>query len=282
MIVNADDYGLTAGVSRGIRETHLRGIVSSTSVMVNMQGVEKELEAVMEETPRLGLGVHLNLTAGRPLIMGEEIPVLVDETGSLFQRKSFVEHADLIPLEQVEREWEGQVRYFIQMTGRKPTHLDSHHHCSFYTPSLFTTMLMLAEKYQCAIRNIFSEFPFALGEDFTESQQEETRGGSQSISGSYHLAQPDHFHSSFFGTSATLEKMRSIISDLADGVTEVMCHPGYADESLVKGSSYAWEREGELKILTDAEVIRLVKEKLIELITFDGIQANRTQSIGLT
>ena len=67
LIVNADDYGRTPGVSRGIRQAHLRGIVTSTTAMMNMPAIEEDLQAALEETPELGLGVHLVLTCGAPL-----------------------------------------------------------------------------------------------------------------------------------------------------------------------------------------------------------------------
>jgi predicted glycoside hydrolase/deacetylase ChbG (UPF0249 family) len=68
LIVNADDYGRTPGVSRGIREAHRRGIVTSTTCMMNMPAVVDDIALALEETPRLGLGVHLVLTSGRPLL----------------------------------------------------------------------------------------------------------------------------------------------------------------------------------------------------------------------
>ena len=67
LIVNADDYGLTPGVSRGIREGHLKGIVTTATAMMNMPSVEEDLRIAARECPGLGLGVHLVLTAGEPL-----------------------------------------------------------------------------------------------------------------------------------------------------------------------------------------------------------------------
>ncbi len=67
LIVNADDYGLTAGVSAGIREAHQSGIVTSTTAMMNLPGVVEDLRLALETCPGLGLGAHLVLTAGGPL-----------------------------------------------------------------------------------------------------------------------------------------------------------------------------------------------------------------------
>jgi predicted glycoside hydrolase/deacetylase ChbG (UPF0249 family) len=272
LIVNADDYGLTSEVSRGIREAHLRGIVSSTNAMMNMPGVESELKEAIDKTPRLGLGVHLNLTAGSPLLEAGQIPSLVDEEGRFWQEKTFIDRLEIIKLEEAEREWEAQVSYFTEVTGRKPTHLDSHHHCSFFSPGLFQAMLKLAKKHQCAIRNIFNETRFPLPEDFLTSNWDEFSLWSKCLVEEYQIPQPDHFISSFYGKSATLDNMRSIIGRLPEGISEVMCHPGYTDDNLAQKSSYAGERERELEILTHKEIISLVRRESLELISFDGIQ----------
>ena len=74
LIVNADDYGRTRGVSAGIREAHLHGIVTSTTAMMNFPGVQADLARACDDCPQLGLGVHLVLTAGRPLRPAENVP----------------------------------------------------------------------------------------------------------------------------------------------------------------------------------------------------------------
>jgi predicted glycoside hydrolase/deacetylase ChbG (UPF0249 family) len=62
----------------------------------------------------------------------------------------------------VRAEWRAQIEKFIATTSRRPTHLDSHHHASYFTAGLFRTMLELAQEYGCAIR-----LPVALGNDDT-------------------------------------------------------------------------------------------------------------------
>ncbi len=68
LIVNADDYGRSVNVSRGIRDAYLRGILSSTTCMMNMPSVVDDIKMALSETSGLGMGVHLVLTAGRPLL----------------------------------------------------------------------------------------------------------------------------------------------------------------------------------------------------------------------
>src|SRR5262245_61335022 len=82
LIVNADDYGRAPSVSAGIREAHLRGLVTSTTAMMNMPNMETELVAAQRLCPRLGLGVHLTLTAESPLLPPEQLPSLMALSGT--------------------------------------------------------------------------------------------------------------------------------------------------------------------------------------------------------
>ncbi|HLE43075.1 MAG TPA: ChbG/HpnK family deacetylase, partial [Methylomirabilota bacterium] len=84
LIVNADDFGLTAGVSRGILDAHRRGIVSSTTALVNLPPAP-DLDAEAAGLAGLGLGLHVNLSWGAPLSPAAAVPSLVDETGGFWR-----------------------------------------------------------------------------------------------------------------------------------------------------------------------------------------------------
>lgn len=72
LIINADDYGHTRSVSLGIRQAHLQGIVTSTTAMMNYPGADDDLRDSVKECPRLGLGLHLVLTSGCPVLPAEK------------------------------------------------------------------------------------------------------------------------------------------------------------------------------------------------------------------
>jgi hypothetical protein len=239
--------------------------------MMNMPGVESELRKALEEAPNLGLGVHLNLTAGHPLSEAWEIPTLVDEAGRFFKRTIFLERMDVLNPEEVRKEWHAQVRRFKEVTGRKPTHIDSHHHVSYLTAPLFSTMLDLANEYDCAIRNVFPAPTMPNPGDFPIGEWEElTQWGTSELKKSG-IRHPDSFVPLFFGKDATKSRLMTILKEIPEGVTELMCHPGWADDSLRGVTSYADEREKELRILTHPEVTRFEQNEAIELISFDEI-----------
>ena len=82
LIVNADDFGLTEAVSSGILDAHRNGIVTSTTLMANGEAFDAAV-AMSRRAPRLGIGVHLNLTSGKPVSPAQRIPSLIDRRGRL-------------------------------------------------------------------------------------------------------------------------------------------------------------------------------------------------------
>ena len=73
LIVTADDFNLSEGVSRGILDAHQHGIVTETSVMVNL-GDLQHAAALLAAAPRLAVGLHLNITRGRPVAPPPVVP----------------------------------------------------------------------------------------------------------------------------------------------------------------------------------------------------------------
>jgi len=103
LIVNADDFGVSTGVNRGILEAHVRGIVTSTSLMVNRPAAA-EAVTISRDHPNLGIGLHWDGGGeGAPELDLDDVPFVRDE----FRR-------------QLER--------FYQLVGRMPTHVDSESH----------------------------------------------------------------------------------------------------------------------------------------------------------
>ncbi|NTW11945.1 MAG: ChbG/HpnK family deacetylase, partial [Anaerolineales bacterium] len=134
LIINSDDYGRTPEISRGIREAHLQGVVTSTTCMMNIPTTADDVAIALKETPMLGMGVHLVLTMGRPLSAHEAVLSVVDANGNFFKYTPFIENLPNLKLDEVKAEWRLQIERFIKAAGRKPTHLDSHHHSSYFSP----------------------------------------------------------------------------------------------------------------------------------------------------
>jgi len=269
LIINSDDYGRTPDISRGIREAHLNGVVSSTTCMMNIPTTAADVAVAVKETPKLGLGVHLVLTMGKPVLPREAVPSIVDSNGNHFKYDPFIANIPKLNMEEVKAEWRAQVEAFIKAAGRKPDHLDSHHHSSFFTPELFRGMLEVASEYSCPIRN-----PIAYGSNPTAGMPDVADPMAKHaplLIKEFNARTTDTIFVDFYDEGATYDVLYDIFNKLPEGTTEIMCHPGYVDEAFAKESVYNFQRERELKILTDPAVKQALADNNINLITFAEI-----------
>lgn len=128
LIVNADDFGLTRGVNRAILACHLAGSVTSTTLMANMAAAEDAAD-IAREHPSLGVGLHFNLTIGRPITPSTRVPSLVDGDGQFLSRAELIKRALLRKVSSTELQTELQAQWRrLQALGVEPTHVDSHQH----------------------------------------------------------------------------------------------------------------------------------------------------------
>jgi predicted glycoside hydrolase/deacetylase ChbG (UPF0249 family) len=218
LIVNADDFGMTPGVSAGILRAHRLGIVSSTTLLANA-AVDDALLA-MARASGIGIGLHVNLTLGRPLTRGRS---LVDAEGR-FVRDARRAAARAAPAD-VEAEVAAQIERFERLVGRRPTHLDTHHHIGIYPP-VDAIVLEAARRLGVPVRS----------QDSRVRARVRSRG----------LRTPDHFFGGsgpepYWTPARTLRHLR----ELPAGTSEFMTHPALYDDAL--GSSrYGRQREVEL------------------------------------
>jgi len=269
LIINSDDYGRSAEVSRGIREAHLRGVVTSTTCMMVFPNVADDLALALAQTPDLGLGVHLVLTAGRPLLPAAQVSTLVNPSGDFFKLDQLVARLDQIDPAEVKAEWRAQIEKFMRVTGRKPTHLDSHHHSSYFTAEMFQNMLDLAQAYGCAIRQVFAQEQGDSLNGLPVGVHTAVRQFAPALMRQYAPPTTDGFFTSFYDEWATKEELLRIISSLpGEGTYEIMCHPGYSDAALRASTVYASQRDRELAILTDPDIRQAIAARQIELVTF--------------
>lgn len=269
LIINSDDYGRTPDISRGIREAHLRGLVTSTTAMMNMPSAFDDVRIALREAPCLGMGVHLVLTSGKPLLPPEQLPSLTTPEGRFLSLEAFTERAAAFEPAEFKPEWRAQIEKFIAAAGKKPTHLDSHHHASYYTPGLFQAMLELAREYDIPIR-----LPLAESSKNTLAVIPEPLAALMQEAAPRLLAQfqpraADGFFVTFYDEGATREELIRILDHLPEsGTFEIMCHPGYVEEAFARESGYAWPRLAELDILTDPQMRAEIEKRGIELIGF--------------
>ena len=282
--MHADDLGWTEGVNRGIVEAHRKGLVTSTSLLANGRAFESALAAA-KSNPQLGIGVHLNLSDGPPSARADEVRGLLNEAGELEEgpQSLLLRIASRsLALEEVEREWDAQIRK-VRATGIEPTHLDGHKHVQML-PGLFEIALRLAKKHgirairvaheESTLRSVLS----SAGEQKAAvvfKQGVQARGlkllapDAREMAEHAGIATADYFCGIAQTGVLTREGVEKLLGSLPDGTTELMCHPGYADEELRKtGTRLQESRQTELQILTDGSVRKLVATRGIRLISY--------------
>jgi predicted glycoside hydrolase/deacetylase ChbG (UPF0249 family) len=284
LIVNADDLGWTEGVNRGIVETHRKGLVTSTSLLANGCAFESAVTAA-RKNPELGIGVHLNLSDGTPKAPADKVRGLLNKDGrfeggpeNLLLRIA----SRSLPLDEVEREWSAQIQTIVD-AGIEPTHLDGHKHVQML-PGLFEIALKLAKKHKIrAIRVAHEESKLRTALSSGDNQNTgvllkqgvQARGlkllahDAKEMAERVGIATADYFCGIAQTGVLTRAGVEKLLTSLPDGTTEVMCHPGYADEDLKKSDTRLQEsRKTELTILTDPGVRKLVATLGIRLINY--------------
>jgi predicted glycoside hydrolase/deacetylase ChbG (UPF0249 family) len=223
LIVNADDLGMSAAVNAGIAAAHERGIVTSASLMVR-QGAAPAGAEVAAAHPALAVGLHLDLG---------QWDYENGEWTAAYQRCQPDDEA------AVEAECRAQLDLFRRLTGREPTHLDSHQHTHMSEPVAAVADCLAAE----------------LRVPLRARGRVRYEGGFYGQSGKGEPC-PD---------AIGVASLVALLASLPEGRTELGCHPGLG---MGAESSYGPERELEVQALCDPRIRETNEAEGIELRSF--------------
>ena len=275
LIVNADDFGLHAAVNRGILTAHTEGIVSSTSLMAGGAAFDDAVR-IAKQCPQLGVGVHLTLVGASPLLPVAEVSSLLDEAGDFYGSyplfiKRFLRGK--IRLAEVERELAAQIDR-IRMAGIQPSHLDSHQHLHVL-PGIGGLVLDLARRFSIRAIRIPAEPVAFIGATPATVGRLAGRGGLTMLANLFRqhaaaagIRTSDHFFGMLAGGQLTEPAILAILRRLPPGDSELMTHPGFADESLADAFRWDYQWDAERQALTAPAVRALLAERQIRLISF--------------
>lgn len=239
LIVNADDFGLTRGVNAGIVQAHEKGIVTSTTLMVNMPGFTDAVNRA-RRLSGLATGLHLNLTYGRPLSPLASVGSLVNGEGSFVTDPAFVLGRGRS--EEMRAEFWAQTWRFLA-TGLTLSHIDTHHHLH-RSERVLDLVVEIAGALQVPVRCL-------------DERALRARGMA-----------PQARFTSFFGDQDGVQRLLHIIASLPGGVTEIPCHPGIVDAELVSLSTLNVVRGRELAALTDPAVRTAIEASGVQLTNY--------------
>ncbi|MCL4545230.1 MAG: carbohydrate deacetylase [Chloroflexi bacterium] len=288
LIVNADDFGISDGVNMGIVEAHRRGILTSTTVMANMPAFDHAMR-LARDNPELGVGIHLNITSGTPLLPSSQVPCLARPDGRFHSPLFVLRQLTLGQLDgrQIEAELSAQVERAMS-AGISPTHLDSHHHVHMH-PRLQPIAIRIARRF--GIRALRSTTELGPGDVLSRTGVLSGRAFSPRFSKTVVLtllgamlsrrAQragllvPEHFRGLLLGLAFSSEDLLRLLQRLPAGATELMCHPGYPDETLRRQTSYANGRDLELAALLAPASRSILQQDRVRLSSFAALPARR-------
>jgi hopanoid biosynthesis associated protein HpnK len=274
LIINADDFGLTAGVNRGILEGHEKGVVSSTTVMACGQRFRDAAE-LPQCAPRLSVGCHLVFVDGNSILPPSQIPTLMGAGDGRFREKLVrfsLAAAGRLDAGQIEAEATAQIET-LQSAGIAVSHLDTHKHTHMF-PVVLRGMLRAAENCGIrAIRNPFEPLVFASLRHWKRQFQLRMlgrfRAGFRAALAKAGVVTPDGCIGIAATGGVTLDTFQRLIEGLPEGTWEFVSHPGYNDADLGRVKTRLRDsREKELAILTSSSVQDLLRRERIELISY--------------
>jgi hopanoid biosynthesis associated protein HpnK len=292
LIVNADDFGFTAGINRAIVEAHTHGIVTSSTLMANGNAFDEAVR-LAKTIPRLSVGCHVVLIDGEPVLNAEQLPSITrgNSGGARFRDglKSFAVRAlaGRLNTGEIEREASAQI-HKLQSAGISVSHVDTHKHTHLF-PAVLRPLLCAARA--CGVRAVRNPFgprkPLrssellrrpglwtryaevrilrALADKFRDAAN---RAGLITPDGTLGIVV----------TGVLDEKLfRAIAAIIPEGTWEFVCHPGYNDNDLKRANTRLREsRETELRVLTMPESRELLSNEGIALISYHELISSKT------
>ena len=286
LIINADDLGFNQEVTDGIFDSHSNGVVTSTTLMVNMPAADYAVERIAKH-PDLSVGIHVNLTTGVPVSDPCDVPSLVDADGQFHDHRKFMRLANRWKLEtsDLEREMVAQFEKF-ESYGIQPTHADSHHH-STYCLQVFPVLLKLlsqfklrrmrshrgwfhtdrtasnamALRFKTLLTNV-KRFPQRI---YYEVQHRMCKSrGFQVPDERYDFYKVVGNQKMGFRS----ECVPSMLASMPPGIIEMVCHPGYLSQDPIDNAKFRQQRKDELDLMTSPSFAESLESSNIKLINF--------------
>jgi len=275
LIINADDFGLCEGVNKAVVQAHTQGVLISATVMVNMPGARDAIE-IARGLARLGVGIHLNLTQGRPVSTDDSVRCLLNADGCFAHRPAKLALLSVVRRDvrnAIRAEFAAQIQWAIER-GLRPTHIDSHKHIHCW-PGIFPIVCDLAKRFEIrAIRFAYepkrvcrAPWP-ACGE-----------GGGRRAGIVRAMARINRLQNpSFFKTDMLLgiahtgrideSFFQAVACQSSFATAEVMTHPGFAEGLAGEKTRLVGERKAELDALCSEKTKQYFKDAGIRLVHY--------------
>jgi hopanoid biosynthesis associated protein HpnK len=270
LIVNADDFGASVAVNAGVALAHESGFVTSATLVAGGAAFDDAV-GLLDDLSALGVGVHLTLCHGLPVLGHAAAPTLVDEEGRLppdaaaFTRRFF---CGAISSGDVGRELRAQLAR-VRDAGVRITHLDSHQHLH-HLLGVGPLVIALAREFgiravRAGVTPVWPPRRGWLGRQLALRLMAEAFAARARRAG---LRTPDRLAGQGEAGALTARWLCRLVAALPPGTTELLCHPATA---RVEGDPPAFDRPAELAAVTAAEVREAARDAGVRLVNFAAL-----------
>ena len=282
LIVNADDFGMSAGITNAILIARRHGFLTSASLMANMPGAGYALEQA-RRIPGFGVGVHLNICEGQPMLPRSHVKSLVDANGNFHAPPVMIRKlwrwqvAD----SEIEAEFRAQISWMKQK-GFHPTHADSHHHMHLYPAALrpFARAVRVegiqcvrASRFEYCSKDRTGRAPY--NHSFLRGLAVRAYRAVSQISLLAPFKSPQSRLAFISDHKADCDAIRErwagAFGCLSPGTYELACHPGLFDPAFSPTDRIHAQREAELYCLTDHALREHLQRNEVRLISYHDL-----------
>ncbi len=291
LIINADGYGFTEGVTRAIEECIEFGTVNSLSANVNFKYADR-LSSMVRKFPQLSVGCHVNPVVGKPVLEPGKVPTLLDENGEFFYKDFSKRVSDgHIRSDELREEMMAQVKKTRNLAGTSFTHIDFHMGLH-RLPGVYKVFLDVVKesgvgrirthRYFMGMESNFPQIRHFLF--MFESRMRIPKYcwnlwlRKKALANG--LTMPDRWvgisNMSQDASKITIENYLMMLKNLPQGFSEFVAHPGYVDDDLKRLSSTLHQRVQERKMLLSSEFKDALYESDIRLAGYRDIPLHST------
>jgi predicted glycoside hydrolase/deacetylase ChbG (UPF0249 family) len=315
LIITADDFGASKNINEGIKLAADKETITTISALTNFSESLPELKEISEAHPDIGIGIHLNITTGKPVLAAAEIPSLVNAAGNFYTIDELLPVIKSISLSELRNELSAQILALKNM-NIKIDHLSDHNGIlSFYTPffevvtdlaldfstpvrtpaiagiiypNLFPKSMMSAYGRQKATKLAFHE-PLKVASLLKYTRLQEIEKKLQKLD-NLGVTHPDLMIEYFWG-NPTISNYKYILEHLPEGCSELILHLGTDTRQANYPSGldleYFANREQELKTVTGDHLQEYFNHLNIKTIGYSDVrilslsQKSGTKNIGV-
>ena len=281
LIVNGDDFGLSAQVNAGILHAHQHGILTNTSLMVTAPAWEEAVE-LARSTPSLGVGLHVTLVQGRAVLSKQNLRTTIDSEGNFTDdptRAGFQYYFSRRAREEVQAECRAQLERFLE-TGLRLSHIDGHLNIHMH-PVVMDALLVLAQEYSIppAIRLTREDLMTSLTLDPRRALRKRwesvvftslARTAEKKLRHA-RIPYPDHLFGLHQSGAMDESYLLGLLPRLQAGVTELYSHPAFLPCPEVEQWTPSYRRDVELAALTSPAVREMAVKEHIQFVNYHDL-----------